>query len=402
MIDSGSFNVVLGNYIGTDKAGTMPLGNAYDGINVRGYSTHNTIGGTAPGSGNLLSADESGISFYQGSFFNIIQGNLIGTDKSGRHALGNRFAGVFDAGYGNTYGGTTAAARNVISGNDSVGLLMVGGSAATIEGNLIGTDATGNGPLGNQGDGVEVFYGAYSDTIGGFAAGAGNVIAFNGGSGVVIGSGPSDTAVYDAVVSNSIHDNGGLGIDLGADGVTPDGSGIAPNFGQNDPNLASVVTVGGVTTVTGTLQGTPGTTYTLQFFTNDKPDPSGYGEGKVLVQTTTVTADASGVAAFSIPLSMVVRVGRYLSATAADPYGDTSEFSADVRMTNKVQSAPASLAMSRAVSSTTFEADLTAVASDVAVTAARFLGAPARRAVAQRSSPQWPTDFIGEGGSQPG
>jgi titin len=96
-----------------------------------------------------------------------------------------------------------------------------------VQGNFIDTDLTGTKALGN-GVGVEVAGGAHNNVIGGAVslivvpAGVGNVIAYNKGAGVVIGSSITDSAtVGNTIRGNSIHDNGGLGIDLGNDGVTP-------------------------------------------------------------------------------------------------------------------------------------------------------------------------------------
>jgi hypothetical protein len=82
-----------------------------------------------------------------------------------------------------------------------------------VRGNYIGTDVTGTRPLAN-GVGITVENTAQNDTIGGVAADQGNLIAFNTGGGIVLAA----DAVGMAVLGNSIHSNGGLGIDLGGDG----------------------------------------------------------------------------------------------------------------------------------------------------------------------------------------
>src|SRR5262249_28113554 len=151
--------------------------------------------------GNLISSDRIGIfdapSGLGSSTGNLVQGNFIGTDITGTQARGNRptteiclGAGVCIAAPGNTIGGTTPEARNVISGGLGAGIVItefgrlevVQGNV--IQGNFIGTDVTGAHALGNQGVGVVVNDDA--NTIGGTVAGAGNIIAFNGG-GVLIG-----------------------------------------------------------------------------------------------------------------------------------------------------------------------------------------------------------------------
>src|SRR5262249_18403031 len=152
-----------------------------------------------------------------------------------------------------------------------------------------------------------------SNVIGGLDAGAGNTIAYNRGSGVAIDN-PNA-----AFLSNAIFDNAGLGIDLllnfGAGrGVTPNdpgdsdggGSGIFPGAVGNDqrnfPILTAVSVSGGGTTITGTLNSLPNSSFLLQFFANLEADPSGFGEGKRLLGSATVTTDGSGNASFTIAI----------------------------------------------------------------------------------------------------
>src|SRR5206468_1660719 len=107
----------------------------------------------------------------------------------------------------------------------------------------IGVDAGGTDALGNGGDGVFILSFSQSNSIGGTIPGAGNVIAFNGGTGVVVGNSATDPSLGNAILSNSIYANTKLGIDLADDGVTPNnGSGHAgPNHFQNFPTLTSAV-----------------------------------------------------------------------------------------------------------------------------------------------------------------
>src|SRR5262249_18747712 len=161
-----------------------------------------------------------------------------------------------------------------------------------VEGNLIGTDATGTTPLANTGDGVLIENGANHNQIGDTVAGAGNVIAFNTGSGVgVVGTG----TVENSIRGNSIHDNSGLGIDLGDDGVTlNDSQGhVGPNNFQNFPVVTAVIP-GSSTEIVGSLSSTPGHTFALDFYGNTTADPSGYGEGQFYLGSGTVTTDVNG------------------------------------------------------------------------------------------------------------
>jgi titin len=181
-------NVVEGNYIGTDVTGTKVVGNSGTGVYLMAGAANNTIGGTAAGAGNLISGNaypttsqNAGFATVQidgqGTNGNVIAANLIGTDVSGKKALGNGGAGVYvDGGAsGNTVGGTTAAASNVISGNGSYGVEIVTGATKTVvEGNYIGTNATGTSSLPNSG--IDVLIESSANTVGGTTAATRNII----------------------------------------------------------------------------------------------------------------------------------------------------------------------------------------------------------------------------------
>ncbi len=161
-------NVVQGNYIGTDVTGTAALGN-YNGVAV--YSAGNTIGGTTAGAGNIISGNTGDGVLISGSTAsgNVVEGNYIGTDYTGSVALGNDAGNVVIASdrtdnnggvviasgaSGNTIGGDTAAARNIISGNigDGIDITGSGANGNTVVGNYIGTDAAGNKLALSNGD----------------------------------------------------------------------------------------------------------------------------------------------------------------------------------------------------------------------------------------------------------
>src|SRR5262249_14076456 len=147
-------NLVQGNWIGTDGTGTKRELLGYDkGIWIVG-GHHNTVGGTVAGAGNLISGNKYGV-HIQESHHNLVLGNLIGTDVTGTKPLGNQVSGVYlENADTNTIGGTTVAARNVISGNANGfasalqgGIAVSGGQDNRVLGNLIGTDLTGTSPL---------------------------------------------------------------------------------------------------------------------------------------------------------------------------------------------------------------------------------------------------------------
>ena len=173
-------NLVEGDYIGVNAAGTVTLGNS-TGVAFQASGGRNIVGGTAAGAGNLISGNaDFGIDFNDETNSDTIEGNVIGLSSSGS-ALGNGTGGgagiLVDYNSGPIQiGGTTAAARNVISGNNGNGIEIAHGGSAIIRGNYIGTDATGTVARGNS-IGIDVAYTGSTVTIGGTVAGAGNLIS---------------------------------------------------------------------------------------------------------------------------------------------------------------------------------------------------------------------------------
>ncbi len=308
-------------------------------------SGDNTIGGTASGAGNVIAANGGSGIFGTSEIFgaNLIQGNRIGTDITGTVAMGNEGAGIdmIDEA-SNTIGGTTAAAANVISANagDAIAFGDVFASGNLVEGNFIGTDITGTKDFGNGGDGVDVQ--VSGNTVGGTVRGAGNVIAYNGGAGVAVIDGFNGPTTGVAILSNSIYANQNLGINFNNQGVVPNHPGgpiPGPNNYQNFPVLSSAVSSGGKIAIVGTLNSAASTSYLIQFFANVTPDPSGYGQGQTYLGQITVTTDANGNASFTAKFSASGSAGQFISATATDPNGDTSEFAQDVTVTSNTSAA---------------------------------------------------------------
>jgi hypothetical protein len=327
-------NTIQGNFIGTDLAGTAALGNGGAGVHLDS-SDHNTIGGTDSGAGNLISGNNSHGILLQNpaAANNSIQGNRIGTDVTGTFALGNRDDGIFLLGAAsNTIGGTSVAARNLISANDAQGIEInntKGNSDATlnvIQGNFIGTQIDGLSALGNGGNGVAYFNAAGSNNVGGPAPGSGNTIAFNARAGVRLSD---DAGNGNRIQSNNIFSNGELGIDLIGDGVTPNDLNdpdTGPNNLQNTPILTSAVSAGGSTTIQGTLNSTLNTPFRVEFYSSPTCDQSGHGEGQRWLGFKGVsTTGNDGV--IDAALSVTVADGQYITSVATSQQGNTSEFS---------------------------------------------------------------------------
>jgi titin len=268
-------NKIIGNYIGTDVSGTADVGNTGYGVGIRWGASNNAIGGTKKNEGNVISANGSG--------------------------------GV------------------------SIGL---GGSNGNkIQGNLIGTTAKGKDALGNGASGIIIFLEAVDNLVGGDEKHAGNVIAYNGGSGVLIDN--NDLSLRNKVSRNSIFGNDLIGIDLSVnsswpytDGVTPNDPGdvdTGPNNLQNFPVLASAVISKGKTKVTGTIDTPDPESIVIEFFANTESDPSGHGEGEEYLGT--VSPNSTGEFEVKLPK---VKSGTFISATATDAEGNTSEFSENI------------------------------------------------------------------------
>jgi parallel beta-helix repeat protein len=212
LIDNASQNVIEGNKIGTDVTGTQPLGNAGFGIRLHD-GTDNQIGGTTSGARNVISANAlSGVFIGIDSTGNVLQGNYIGTDVSGSAAMGNERRGVEVSGASdNTIGGTAAGAGNVISANSWAGLVLEAGTTgALVQENFIGTDATGTQALANGGHGIRVD-GANDNTIGGTTLHSGNVISGNGMSGLYIGDGSFGNQVQGNHIGTTVSGLAALG-----------------------------------------------------------------------------------------------------------------------------------------------------------------------------------------------
>jgi hypothetical protein len=323
---NASGTTIQQNYIGVDATGMIAVPNAGGGIVVE--SASNSIGdGAVLSSGNVISGNlGSGVVLSgAGATNNNVDANLIGVNRLGTAVVGNQVDGVqISGGRNNRVGGTTAATPNVIGGNGRAGVFIDGNGSTgnVVIGNFIGTNSGGTLDLGNVVDGITI-NNAPNTTIGGTQAGAGNLIAGNDRNGVTV---QGTFAVGVGILNNRIHSNAALGIDLAANGVTPNDAGDADTGANNLQNFPVLTGVAGG--VEGTLNSTANSSFTIQFFGNAACDPSGNGEGQTLLGQTTVTANAGGTA--SIPM-FAASAGQIVTATATNTStGDTSEFSACV------------------------------------------------------------------------
>ncbi|MEM8908707.1 MAG: T9SS type A sorting domain-containing protein, partial [Bacteroidota bacterium] len=378
ILGDGDNIIIQGNFVGTDATGNTPLPNDGTGIELSGAGGQ--IGGAVAGAGNLVAGNTfAGVDYSGDNGF--IQGNIIGLDQAGTSAMPNDDIGLLIDGNNIQVGGTTALARNLISGNTGSGIDVVG-DQIKIEGNFIGTDVTGTVALGNGDSGIVSVFNNGKVDIGGSAAGAGNVISGNVGFGIgsvlsdgsnsliqgnkigtdVTGTenlGNGDAGILlmacanfsiggaDAGSANTIAFNNNSGIVLSDDVIFLSGvesaniliqqNSLFDNLdfgilysGNQTPVATPVltnVTLGPNPVATGTLAGLPNTFYTIEFYKNPALNAAGNPEGKTFLGAALVNTDGNGNVAFNGNLNAAVMAGEVISATAVEAGANTSEFS---------------------------------------------------------------------------
>jgi hypothetical protein len=336
-----SGNKVQGNFIGLDAAGAADLGNTGAGLVIANGAAFNTVGGAVAGARNVISGNGGdGVAIGgAGTTVNQVLGNFIGTNAAGAAARGNDGGGVaiFLGATSNIIGGTSALARNVISGNLRYGVLISdsGTTDNKVQGNFIGVAANGATALGNGQTGVLIVESAADNAIGGAFTGAGNVIAHNGEDGVLIGNNsdfPTPAGSGNSVQGNSIFANGESGIDLGSDNGATANDNNDPDTGPNDllnkPVLTGAFLLGDVLLISGTINTELSKTLRIELFSTPTLNAAGQAEGKTFLGFVEVNTDASNTVGFSTFIqTQKVKLGDLITATATDEFGNTSEFS---------------------------------------------------------------------------
>ena len=372
----GGGQVLAGNRIGTDTGRATDEGNGAAGVYINGApdvvirenlvsgnTTHgihisgsrssgaviygNTIGLNAAGTSdlgnssagvyingasyatlrdNVISGNDShGVVIYSGADFTKVENNRIGTNDAGNAAVANTGSGI------HIYNGPTDSyvALNIIGGNDSHGISLTGSTTRDnlITENYIGTNASGT-DLGNTGSGIHIGESAHDNTV------DDNTIANNTGDGVTI---ISNGSIGNTVWENSIHTNGDLGIDLGDDGVTTNDTGetdSGPNSLQNFPTNLTFATRDGVASARFGLEVTANRVYIIDYYSSDSCDSSGNGEGQQWLGFTPAREPKTGNLTFTASNlqrtigSYTAPTGTHITATATDTVlGSTSEFS---------------------------------------------------------------------------
>jgi hypothetical protein len=320
-------NKVGCNHIGLAADGVSIIGNGSSGVYLLGNG--NSIGEPdSPAHRNVISGNFRGVTITGED--NLVSNNFIGSSSDGMTTVANasgilgNVSGIYVSGNNNEIGGIEPAARNVLSGNNGSGISVNNGTENTILGNYVGVARDGNSPLPNN-YGIQINGAAIGNVIGGLVDGESNVVAYNSVNGVQLAENIGGIPAQNQIRGNAIYANGSLGIDLGNDGVDtndPGDSDSGENERQNYPVMVSVL---GSTIVDISLDSKPNTVYQIDTYLNDSCDPSGFGEGQEYYQTFPQQTDSQGQLQFQFSLGGVT--GRYFTATATDPDGNTSEFS---------------------------------------------------------------------------
>lgn len=341
MLIGSSNNVIQSNFIGVDTTGNVKLANNSDGIEIDGDSDNtsedNIVGTDADGffdfeEGNVIGGNKSrGINLDDDSTKTLIAGNKIGLGNDGSSNVGNDNEGIFlDRSDWNIIGyddvnGSFPADRNFISFNGGDGIRLQGiANWNIIAANYIGL-TTSDTAAGNDEHGIDLdpnaeFNRIGSDNDGNSDENEGNTIAYNEFAGISARSTlPGGLGVADGNVfsRNSIYSNGGLGIDLKNDGVTPNDLND-PDVGPNEvQNFPVIVSVDGSGNISATINTNANRRIRAEFFASPSADPSNHGEGQLFLGSTVVETNAMGNA--NIAISVTLDPNRpFITATATD------------------------------------------------------------------------------------
>jgi hypothetical protein len=327
--------LILNNLIGTSD-GVSDNGNGGRGISLMN-AFGVTIGDATGATRNIIGGNgNDGIALDGAACIsNTIIGNFIGTSESSGAPLGNASSGIAllnDAGStadfistGPNYIGKPGLGNVISANNFGIFIADPNTSKNRVQGNLIGTNIGGNTDLGNAADGIYFVNGTFDNQIGGTGTGEGNLIAFNR-NGI-----RADSGLRNSFRRNRIFSNDLLGIDLAPVGVTPNDAGD-PDAGANNLQNYPVITFVNAQTssvnIQGTFNGAASQTLTLEFFGSTGVDATGFGEGRNFIGTINVTTNASGSATFNQTFAAgLSTVGTWVTATATDASGNTSEYS---------------------------------------------------------------------------
>jgi hypothetical protein len=372
-VATGPNTVVKGNLIGTNAAGTSAVPGLFDSDQVLiRAGTGVIIGGPTAAERNVISGNASGdgvgIGYTVGGTEAqaTVQGNYIGTDVTGTLPIPNG-SGIY------LTNSNLVITGNVIAASAYQGIRSFGGDGEVIQGNFIGTDETATLDLGNAGGGIEVAGDNW--TIGGTGAGEGNVIAFNGPAYSGIVSDVNHNAhTGPRIRGNRIFGNRPLGIDLGADGavnpIDPCDADTGANNLQNYPIITSVTPGSSTTNIQGILNSKASTVFDIDLFSTAAciAFPQAYLQGENYLGSIQVVTDGACSVTFSTDVPSVLQPGQFVTATATDPNGNTSEFSQRIVFSQSPRSGPPAGGTAATLTGMLFENGATVTVGGVAAT----------------------------------
>jgi hypothetical protein len=326
-VEGGDDNLIGGT---TAEAANVISGNAFGGLQIEAGDATDPEEEIGPGTGNDV----------KGNFVGTDATATIAIPNGVGFGLAGVAISISDH---NTIGGSEPGAGNVIAANDGEGLFVVGTGAEEnlVLGNWIGTTPAGAANLGNGKSGVRIVD-ASRNRIGETGAnGSQNTIAHNGEDGVSVVQSVG-TATGNAILRNGIFDNGSafgdLAVDLAADGLTandPLDADVGANALQNAPVITAAISGGGGK-VTWTLNSAASTSYRLEFFASDACDASGSGEAQRFLGAATVVTGPTGQVGSGTPATVAAGEQVTMTATrltAAGTPRETSEPSACATVT---------------------------------------------------------------------
>lgn len=320
-----SNNTIAANYIGLDASGLLPLTTAL-GVFILGEEpvsiTGNVIGGVAAADRNFIAANTSAA--IAAAFVapgNVIRGNTIGLNVAG---------GTMNTGDGVDLqgGGGTIITDNLIAGLVGGGVNILASNGNVVQRNIIGTQTA---PNGNRAVSLSS---ANDNVIGAAVSGGpdGNTFAYSTfGAGVEVISGTGNS-----ILTNSIFANATMGIELRPIGPTPNDACDADtgaNELQNRPSILRAVRTATSTTIVATLESTPASAFTLEFFANTPPGD----QAQTYLGHATLNTDATcnGIVTFTMPSALALDTN--ITATATDANDNTSEISRPIAVTEALE-----------------------------------------------------------------
>ena len=330
-LQGGSGHTVTGNYFGALIGGHTLNPNGVD-IRLGPGTQGDAVGGFDDADRNVVAtASASGIIIASGSSGHQVINNLVGVDWDAGQQIpldaGNGARGIYVAGDSNSING------NFIAYNTQAGIVLDGAGA---HGNVIVNNTIGADNRPNGGAGIHLI----GDSSGLFDAPIGNFVLFNSiagnsGQGIAVDVGQKNLIRYNNIFNNAL-----LGIDLGTPGVNSNDDDSVQtidlaNRGQNFPELATASGTDQAGSVSGTLPTTPGT-YTVDLYLNGSCGPASHGQGETWIGAGAVTIP-SGQTSKDFTLSVAAQTGftlfdnDWVTATATDGLGNTSEFSVCIR-----------------------------------------------------------------------